>query len=109
VIATAFMAISTASASLIRHFTCDNPRSIGAGSSGLANNADSLNYVGSIAAGISGGAAAFTASTGTYLRWAHTFLSPRQSGSASAALALPRASPDFSFPNASGQRPMGPL
>jgi hypothetical protein len=106
-IATAFVATSTASASMIAHFKFDNAGSIGADSSGLANHADSLNYVGFTATGISGGAAALTASPGTYLRWAGTFLIPRQSESASAVLALLRASPDFSFPNASGQRSMG--
>jgi len=69
-IATAFVATSVASASLIGHFTFDNPGSIGADSSGLANDDDSLKSVGFTVTGISGGAATFSASARSYLRWA---------------------------------------
>ena len=69
VIATVLVATSTACASLIGHFTFDNPGSIGADSSGFANHAGSLNSVGYTATGISGGAATFTASAHSCLRW----------------------------------------
>lgn len=65
----AFALHSSASAELIGHYTFDDPLNLGADSSGHGNHADAVNLVGFTPAGVSGGAASFTASSQSYLYW----------------------------------------
>lgn len=56
-------------ADIIGHYTFDNQSNLGADSSGLGNNATSLNNVGWTPSGVAGGAAVFNASILSRMAW----------------------------------------